>query len=715
MSNSFIQKILGLLVLLGTFLAPVSLISGPHITLDLTTAYAQFGDPGDIADDIIPDGLFSEENREAVEENLKKGIAACAIATAISILISAAFQKVPVSNFSQEFKENFLDCVVYNVVNALIEDMLRSLTRWVQSGFEGNPVFVSNINQYTRDIADDVFSSYIEEKFGADVPFICSPFRAQIQLQLTQLYQQDRESWRRGCTLTDVAGNVEGFLGGNFASGGWNTWAETFLNPYNNPDGAYLESSAELALRISSAAGTAEKKYELGRGFLGKEVQNCYPDNSKQPTDGNGKDPSGGSASSGGKDPSGGNGKDPDGQQKMICDEPRIVTPGSFIEEQIQEKFGIPDERLAMADELNELINAVIMYLVQNILTESEEGLAGYDIDSQANIGYGDPDISGGGTGGGDTTQAGPPGPSMCFVSSGTFIPQRQGENVFGKASFPLPHNVTYDQLLFEIDVKNTGLRPLDEQPPSSNGTRPWVYNIFYLPRTPGANDVFGYVNVRGDEGPSNYANKVIMQQGVITPWPNKPSVTGNLVFPVGATYHFEYLYDGDAGVIELVVTDKNTGDVKGRLQMEPDVPLNVGTKQYSVDLGFPLHSGNVYDTPSYGWEYSNLKAQFLSEGDTPDACSNVTIQGSSGNSTGSGSGSSGGPGSGSGGVGSGNPLNPNETPCPPDNPACVGPTGGNPGGGFGGGSGGGGGTDTPPPSPPPPAPGECGEFGCHI
>lgn len=672
--------------------------------------------------------------QKSTQKNFEDGVVMCA-ATAVALYLIGLIPSisVPTVDTPALLKKAIFDCVFWAFKNAIIQEMTGSTIQWVQTGMNGNPAFVQDLNGYLRSLADYVAADYIEE----NLPFLCSPFRAEIQLQLTQMYQSTSgRGTRLSCSLGDVIDNVEGFLEGDFYAGGWDGWVSMFINPYNNPYGSSIHSASELYLRVSATTNQGREEIRLGDGFLSKKTQQCYwldVDEAGRPTSGPGQGFTirDGQTRQQALDDAG-----ISGLGSVVCEEPKITTPGSQIKTSLEQALNINLDNIANADEFNEIFSLLALWIVSDILTQ-DEGLAGYDPSkSNARI----PDVTipniedpGGSTTPRDSEQPGPPGPSMCFVNNGTFIPQRERVghgNAFGKVSFPVPQNVSYDRIVFEIDVKNTGWRPLEEQPPTPKGTRPWVYNIFYMPRIPGSLDVFGYINVRGPEGPSNYTNKVIAQHGVGQGWNYKPSTVSNLNFPVGSTYRFTYVYDAQNDVIALGVTDTATNERTGGLQTVPDAEINIGNKRFVADIGFPTQSGNIYDTPSYGWEYSNLKVQFLSEGDAPGACANVPINGAvSGSAGASGGGGPGGGGSppiqdwdvsdtpirdGQGGGGAGPTAGGGGVvggggicSITPWLPWCGG------GGDTGGGSGGGGGGGTGPGGEPGGGGGECTDLNC--
>ena len=110
----------------------------------------------------------------------------------------------------------------------LIDSMVRSTVDWAQTGFEGNPAYVTNPNQYFTNIADGVAGEFIE---GSDLGYLCSPFQTQIRLALQRQYIRP---YQFQCTLTEVVGNIDAFYN-DFSEGGWDGWFRMTQNSANNP------------------------------------------------------------------------------------------------------------------------------------------------------------------------------------------------------------------------------------------------------------------------------------------------------------------------------------------------------------------------------------------------------------------------------------------------------------------------------------------------
>ena len=228
-------------------------------------------------------------------------------------------------------KETVLDGIAWGLINLVLEEMIKSTTRWVNSGFQGSPAFVTDLNGYLRNIADQIAGEII---WGAGLGFLCSPFKLDVQLALELQYQSSQE-FQAQCTLSSVVDNMEGFFNGDFLAGGWDGWFEMSLDPQNNPYGAMLEGQAAIGASIQNAQGESIEILNWGRGFL--SMEDCEV-----------------------------TGLDSDGGEVTQCS---MVTPGAVIETQLNATLNIPQGRLTVADEINELVGALFTQLTKEVFS----------------------------------------------------------------------------------------------------------------------------------------------------------------------------------------------------------------------------------------------------------------------------------------------------------------------------------------------------------
>ncbi len=249
-----------------------------------------------------------------------------------------------VNSKNQNEKEFILDPMFYGIARVAIQGITDSVVRWINSGFQGGPAFVTNPDSFFTGVADEIAGTFIE---GTQLGFLCEPFGQNIRIALNYNYSQ---RFRISCTLSDVLKNTENFAKftkGDFSQGGWDGWYSMTQNPNNNPYGAYAKAQNELTLRVSGAVNTEYNLLNQGGGFL--SWRECEAYRSPEQT---------------GVDASG----------NPVYGEPEcavrgdIQTPGSVIEGQLENVLGSGVRQLELADEFNEIVGALMGQLVQKVL-----------------------------------------------------------------------------------------------------------------------------------------------------------------------------------------------------------------------------------------------------------------------------------------------------------------------------------------------------------
>jgi hypothetical protein len=270
-------------------------------------------------------------------------------ASAIADTISAANTGATALATGNLFvKENLLDGIAWAVAKQMVSNITRSLINWINSGFQGSPAFVTDFKQMLLDALDQVAGEYIRSLGGLG-EFICSPFQLDVQAALSINYANARSGNPTGpdenlCTLTGIASNIENFLSGT--ADNWGQWLDVTANPQNTPYGAYIAAETALNIRLKNEAGQEIEVASWGDGFLSKKVCQAV-----------------------------------EGTTREDC---KITTPGQVISEALTFQLSTGPRSLIEADEINELIGALLNQLVlqavqglNGLLGLSESGYGG--------------------------------------------------------------------------------------------------------------------------------------------------------------------------------------------------------------------------------------------------------------------------------------------------------------------------------------------------
>ena len=288
----------------------------PFQTAKLNTQYAFAGGAAS--------GLYTTAQGAAAY--IEQGI------SAVNGTITAAATKLTSFNTgSLLFKEKVLDPIVWSIGKTLLSQFTQSIVNWINSGFEGSPAFVSDLKGFLLNVADEAAGEFINEKLG--LGFLCEPFQLNIQIALAIQYNiRTRDNQIPECTLSDIVDNIQGFLNGNFADGGWEGWLAVTQQPANNTEfGQYLAASLELDAYVASRLLGEKSIIDWGEGFLSSIICN-----------------------------------DVEGKSNQNC---FISNPGKVIQEQLNKALGLPQDTLVVADEFNEIISALFNQLAKQAIT----------------------------------------------------------------------------------------------------------------------------------------------------------------------------------------------------------------------------------------------------------------------------------------------------------------------------------------------------------
>ena len=256
-------------------------------------------------------------------------------------------------------KDWLLDGLAWTVAKAIVGAMVQDLISWVNSGFEGAPMFITDMKGFLLDVGDDLAGEYIANlgDFGS---FICSPFRLDIQIAVALNYQKIRNADEpERCTLTGIKGNLENFIDGtqrSFENGGWTNWLEITAKPEQyTPYGSTLNAVAVLNARLVNDKGA--ERTASPDGFMSQK--DCKMVTAPVIPVGPGTM---------GPPP-------PPPKPKEEC---TVTTPGKVISEMLSKNVDSDREALISADEVNEIFAAIVGQIGKAAVGKANSLLGGF-------------------------------------------------------------------------------------------------------------------------------------------------------------------------------------------------------------------------------------------------------------------------------------------------------------------------------------------------
>ena len=292
-----------------------------------------------------------------------------------------------ISEYSLQLKEYVLDGLATLLVKQIIRQITASVVNWINNGFEGSPAFITNPSSFFLDVADQITGDFLA-KTGGPLRDLCSPFSIDIRLALAFKYHPNVQR-RYECTIGTIIKNsknaikgasINGFTAGDFRQGGWPAFVSLTTEPQNNVIGAYLEAESELSIRVANYQSQKREEISQGRGFLSWRDPSCAKEvkaNNEaisKTFDGEAGTEDSGYNSTVQNYNSGGDTSSLNYKSKLDCP---IRTPGSTIVSSLEANVNGPLHELQLADEINEIINALFAQLVTQVLSAGLGAVSG--------------------------------------------------------------------------------------------------------------------------------------------------------------------------------------------------------------------------------------------------------------------------------------------------------------------------------------------------
>lgn len=296
--------------------------------------------------------------------------------TAQSTITAANTTASAFSLYSMQFKEFVLDGIAGMFAKQIIRQLTQSVVNWINTGFEGSPSFVTNPSSFFLDLADQETGRFLN-KYGGPLADLCSPFSIDLRISLAFKYHPNNGQ-RYSCTLGTIIGNtqdaiegasINGFTAGDFRQGGWPAFISLTTEPQNNIYGAWVQADTELSLRVANIQLQRRDELNQGKGFLSwrKCTKTGRENSEERATEGTGEGTYAGPERS----------FEGSGEGYVAEEDCEIQTPGSFIVNALESASDGPLHELQLADELNEIVNALFAQLVTQVLTKGLSGASG--------------------------------------------------------------------------------------------------------------------------------------------------------------------------------------------------------------------------------------------------------------------------------------------------------------------------------------------------
>ncbi|MDR3547882.1 MAG: hypothetical protein P4M11_06410 [Candidatus Pacebacteria bacterium] len=297
-----------------------------------------------------------------------------------------------VSTAAEKVQGYVLNPLAWAVSKSVLQSIVNSTIKWVNSGFNGSPAFVTNLNKTLQNVGDTTANSFIKQLQTNGS--IKSPFQTQVASAVSTNYLQSTASngffSKNPFTLGKASSNPTAFLTGGtsgFSQGGWDAWLSTSMNSANNPYGATLLANSAITSQVAGAQSQQSQEYLAGSGFASWRG-NCQTSTTGQSTSGSASsastclDNSTPDAKTGlcsdGSYPIGtsvtnltGSSNTTSLSGNSTCQSQNIITPGNAIAGLTSKSLGSGIDTLVNTHNFQEVLSSFLTQMVNQVLSSS--------------------------------------------------------------------------------------------------------------------------------------------------------------------------------------------------------------------------------------------------------------------------------------------------------------------------------------------------------
>ncbi|MDB5188688.1 MAG: hypothetical protein JWM92_286 [Candidatus Nomurabacteria bacterium] len=299
---------------------------------------------------------------------VNKGLSAAASATSgipvISSITSffsstvASSTPVPTSNTTLDNKAACLDGIAYVLSQQVLQQITNRTLHWANTGFNGNPLYVKNIDSYLLSIRNQQLNNFLQSSQNSN-PIFGNAIRSVITQQVT-----GRSDGLLNTPLNTVQSQNYNSFVGDFTSGGW----DSFLNPAYNPIGALFNATDNIGQSITTAQQNTQNELQRNNGFLDMKTCVQYANNGQVAN----STVNGAGLST-----------------APTCLKYETVTPGSIVAQQVSTITNSPTRQAELATQFNQAVGSFFDSLLNQLFSRGLSGIKGQANPADLGLSYG--------------------------------------------------------------------------------------------------------------------------------------------------------------------------------------------------------------------------------------------------------------------------------------------------------------------------------------
>lgn len=171
------------------------------------------------------------------------------------------------TSFTDLFSAPSLNAIGFCIGNEIIQYVTKSTINWINTGFKGSPVFITNTNEYFKGIQEQELGNFVNGVANGSLGInLCQPFKVAVLTNTLGGYGGSGGYNPLNCSLSQIKNNYNQFTGGDWNSGGFPGWFELIQQP-NNIYGATLAAQDQAYINISTKQNTALIDLNWAKGY----------------------------------------------------------------------------------------------------------------------------------------------------------------------------------------------------------------------------------------------------------------------------------------------------------------------------------------------------------------------------------------------------------------------------------------------------------------
>jgi hypothetical protein len=314
-----------------------------------------------------------DKAKQETEQNGKGNTSVLVLDGMVTPLTLEALQKAQESADKAAFTENCLKGIATTLVKNQLTSMTKYTMNWITTGFNGDPMYVRDVNSYMDSITTGLLKKE-NELFKDPANAGAYPYGRDYAVGQINAYKSGKDAY--GALKQDLTNYLEEgatpeSFANDFSQGGWNGWLALTQRPENNPLGFTLKATENLGQEKANATQNAKDELTQNGGFFGQKKCVEYE-----------KLSAGGSVMCNGVPladlPPGAtctNPTQPAASTTPKCLKYETVTPGSVIKTKVDTYINSPERQAELAKTLNDSLNSLFSVLVNRFIDQGLSGL----------------------------------------------------------------------------------------------------------------------------------------------------------------------------------------------------------------------------------------------------------------------------------------------------------------------------------------------------